>query len=123
MILDYLLLIIQVLLDDANDWNDLKQITRKLKMTAQRLGKPCIQIAQAKRGARNREIRRDDIGYAWGMVEDSDTVMTITREDRKYIRILCDKARGSEEGWGFMVRVDPDLGIFQATENANEHAF
>ncbi len=98
---------------------------RRLKVTAQRLGTPCIQIAQAKRGARGRSITRDDIGYAWGMVEDSDKVFTITRELNGYLKILCDKNRLGEEGWSFMIRTNPDLGRFQLVDSASrrDHAF
>ena len=112
------------LLEDANDWKDIKSITRRLKVTAQRLGKPCVQIAQARRGQRGREITRDDVGYSWGMVEDSDKVFTITREPNGYLSILCDKNRLGEEGWKFMVQVRPDKGSFvEVEDNTLSHKF
>jgi replicative DNA helicase len=106
MIVDYT----SLLEDGGTDWNDLKKVTRRFKIAAHNLGKPILQVAQAKRGARGRKITREDIGYAWGMVEDSDKVFAISRERHNLLSMLCDKNRGGEEGWTLALNVDPDKG-------------
>ncbi len=59
------------------------------------------------------------------MVEDSDKVITITREPNGYLKLLCDKNRLGPEGWSFMVRANPDLGRFQQVDSSSrrDHAF
>lgn len=113
------------LLEDADDWNSIGKITKRLKSAAQRLGKPCLQVAQAKRGQRGRAITRDDIGYSWKMAEDSDKVFTITRESRNQLKLLCDKNRLGREGWNSFMTVNPDKGSFEEVEGpmASEHKF
>lgn len=118
MMVDYT----SLLEDGGTDWDQLKKITRKFKIAAHNLGKPILQIAQAKRGPRNRRITRDDIGYAWGMIEDSDKVFAISRESNGYLNVLCDKNRLGEEEWSTMVQADPDKGRLIEVEGTTGRA-
>ncbi len=59
------------------------------------------------------------------MVEDSDKVFTITRENSDQLKILCGKNRLGTEGWNTYVQINPDKGTFEEVDPviATEHAF
>ncbi len=51
---------------------------------------------------------------SYAMVQDSDRVITITREPQNQLKLLVAKARMGEEGWNLWVRAQADRGRFEA---------
>ncbi len=96
-----------------------------MKVTAERTGVPIVQLAQARRGDRNREIQLEDIGLSYAMVQDSDKVFLLTRQRGNVLRIKAGKIRLGKDGWSFYIDTDHDIGKFNEIDEgrASSHAF
>jgi replicative DNA helicase len=109
VLLDYITLV-----EGAEDWQSLSNLSTNIKQTAQRYGIPIITAAQINRnGARSKDQDLDDIAGADRIGQDADLVINVQQFSQSVVVMHVVKFRHGPKGWRFYMKFDPNQGVME----------
>lgn len=107
--LDYISLV-----EGAEDWQSIANLSTHLKQTAQRYGIPIVTAAQVNRdGARSKVQDLDNLAGADRIGQDADLVINVQQFSKSVVVMHVVKYRHGPKGWRFYLRFDPNQGVME----------
>lgn len=113
-VLDYLTLLEQPRGRGQGDWEVWRDVTRRLKLEAMRLGIPIIVCAQANRsGATNRTPELTDVAFSDAFAQNADRILSIKQQGTERTAITCIKNRIGDNRFRFWLNFHPEWGVLE----------